>query len=139
MVYNTEKRSEITALMSRNPDRVFTIEEISLSVAPDGRGKSTVYRIISKMVNEGLVRRISDGKTRRVTYQYLGCAHCSEHLHLKCTLCGALTHLECGMSEELLHHIESTHRFKVDNTATVLYGLCGACQKGRYNETEERL
>ena len=129
MVYNTEKRSEITALMSRNPDRVFTIEEISLSVAPDGRGKSTVYRIISKMVNEGLVRRISDGKTRRVTYQYLGCAHCSEHLHLKCTSCGRLIHLDEQTSHILEMRIRTSRRFEIDNGAT-LFGRCEACVGG---------
>ena len=47
----------------------------------------------------------------------------------KCVSCGKLLHLNCGMSEELLEHIEEVHRFKVDNGATVLYGLCADCRK----------
>ena len=64
MIYNTEKRTEISALISKNSDKVFTIDEICNEILPDGKGKSTVYRIISAMVDEGVVRRISDGKNR---------------------------------------------------------------------------
>ena len=129
MTYNTEKRSEITSLISKNSDKVFSIDEICSSILPDGKGKSTVYRIISAMVDEGVVRRISDGKTRHVTYQYLGAKSCSEHLHLKCKTCGRLIHLDEDTSHLLESSILASRNFIIDDGAT-LFGKCANCALG---------
>ena len=129
MTYNTEKRSEITSLISKNSDKVFSIDEICSSILPDGKGKSTVYRIISAMVDEGVVRRISDGKTRHVTYQYLGAKSCSEHLHLKCKTCGRLIHLDEDTSHLLESSILASRNFIIDDGAT-LFGKCENCALG---------
>lgn len=129
MIYNTEKRAEITAFISKNPDKVFSIDEICNSIAPDGHGKSTVYRIISKMTEEGVVRRISDGDTRRVTYQYLGHKSCSTHLHLKCKSCGRLFHLDEETSQLLEDKIMASRSFSIDTGAT-LFGRCRECLGG---------
>ena len=92
--------------------------------------KSTVYRLVAEMATQGHLRRFpkTDGG-RGWLYQYHEKHNCDGHLHLKCAACGMLLHLECGMSNELLAHIENTHGFQVDNTATVLYGLCAECRK----------
>jgi Fur family ferric uptake transcriptional regulator len=129
MIYNTEKRSEITSLISRNADKVFTIDEICREIIPDGKGKSTVYRIISAMVEEGVVRRISDGTNRHVTYQYLGKGGCCEHLHLKCKSCGRLIHLDSDTSHLLEHKILASKSFIIDSGAT-LFGRCNDCASG---------
>ena len=129
MIYNTEKRSEITALISKNADKVFTIDEICKDILTDGKGKSTVYRIISAMVDEGIVRRISDGKNRHVTYQYLGMGGCCEHLHLKCKTCGRLIHLDEDTSHSLERSILSSRNFIIDTGAT-LFGRCADCCAG---------
>ena len=93
------------------------------------KGKSTVYRLVTELYAEGTLRRFPKTEGRGWLYQYHGAGGCSGHLHLKCVSCGKLLHLNCGMSEELLEHIEEVHRFKVDNGATVLYGLCADCRK----------
>jgi Fur family ferric uptake transcriptional regulator len=84
------------------------------------------------MASEGHLKRFprSDGK-RGWLYQYHENRACGGHLHLKCAECGCLLHLECGMSKQLLAHIETTHGFHVDNSATVLYGICQNCQEGK--------
>ena len=89
MTYNTEKRSEITAFLKVSPNRAFSIDEIAAAVCPDGSARSTVYRIVSKMVGEGKLRKITDEHSRHTTYQYLGESGCCEHLHLKCKNCGS--------------------------------------------------
>ena len=126
MIYQTEKRTEITAIISKKADKVFTIDEICSELAPSGKGKSTVYRIISRMADEGSVRRISDGKTRHVTYQYLGAKSCSEHLHLKCKGCGRLIHLDEETSSLLESKIFASRGFEIDSGAT-LFGKCDFC------------
>lgn len=129
MIYNTEKRKEIKALISRNADKAFSIEEICERISPDGKGKSTVYRIVSSLVEEGEIRRISDADSRRTAYQYLGGGKCSGHLHLKCKSCGRLIHLDEETSSDLWEKIHSSRGFEIDVGATI-FGKCTACTAG---------
>ena len=126
MIYNTEKRAELLDFLKRGRGQAFSIEEICAAILNDGHGKSTVYRLISKLVDEGEVRRIADGKTRHVTYQYIHSGHCAEHLHLKCKECGKLIHLDGELSSALEERILKTKGFMLDLGA-LLYGKCEKC------------
>ena len=126
MTYNTEKRSEITSFLKASPNRTFTVEEIAAAVCPDGSAKSTVYRIVSKMVGEGSLRKITDEHSRHTTYQYLGGHGCSEHLHLKCKGCGRLIHLDEETSHLLEEKIMTNKHFAIDEGA-MLFGRCEGC------------
>ena len=92
MKYTTGKKEAIIAFLSENSAKAFTLEEIAAAITPDGKGRSTVYRIVAELLEEGKVHRYSDGKTRHCTYQYTG-TECHSHLHLKCRECGKLIHL----------------------------------------------
>ena len=48
MTYNTQREKQILNLLSKEKDRSFSIEEICEKIL-EGGGKSTVYRIISKL------------------------------------------------------------------------------------------
>ena len=48
MIYNTEKRAELLDFLKHGDGRAFTVEEICAAILQDGKGKSTVYRLISK-------------------------------------------------------------------------------------------
>ena len=126
MTYNTEKRAELLEFLENGGGQAFTIEDICSAILKDGRGKSTVYRLVSKLVDEGALRRISDGKTRHVTYQYIRSGDCAEHLHLKCNVCGRLIHLDCVTSHILEKRILKTEGFALDDGA-LLYGKCESC------------
>ena len=131
--YQTEQKKLLLAFLKAHSDRQFSAEELAQIFEGDegapAMGKSTVYRLVVQMTEEGMLRRFPKTEGRGWLYQYHQAHDCKGHLHLKCTGCGALLHLECGMGSELLSHIESTHQFKVDNTASVLYGLCASCRK----------
>ena len=64
MTYNTEKRMKIIDFLSTNKKNSYSIEEICRGVLPDGHGKSTVYRQVSALVNDGFVRRMATDKGR---------------------------------------------------------------------------
>ena len=136
MTYNTEKRAKLLSFLSNGGGQAYTARDICSAILKDGRGKSTVYRIISKLVDEGELRRISDGKTRRVTYQLIHTGHCSEHLHLKCKECGRLIHLDDETSHMLENRIKSANGFALDDGA-LLYGKCESCIYEK-NKKEER-
>lgn len=126
MTYNTEKRTAVISFLEENRARAFTIDEIAASLSPDGSGKSTYYRLISKLVDEGSVRRIGDEKTRHATYQYLGGEKCAEHLHLKCKECGKLIHLDHGTTHYIESKIMSAGGFLIDEGA-IIFGKCTSC------------
>ncbi len=126
MTYNTERKNEIIRLFSENADTAFTTEELCASLLDGGAGKSTVYRIISELLRDGVIKKISDEHTRRVVYQYLGEKKCSEHLHLKCRLCGRLIHLDRAASEKILNLVKDGGKFSLDPTE-ILSGICNVC------------
>lgn len=126
MVYTTGKKELIIELLSRNSNTSYTIEEISDAVTNDGKGKSTVYRLVSELVSNGCVRRLSDGKTRHCTYQYVGGEHCHHHLHLKCKGCGRLVHLGEGESRRFERVLLDIGGFVIEE-GTLLFGTCKEC------------
>ena len=130
MIYNTEKRTRLIDFLSKNSNNAYTAEEICQSILDDGRGKSTVYRLIAKLVDDGAIHRITDAKTRRITYQYIGSLACSEHLHLKCKECGKLIHLDDVTSHILERRILKSEGFALDGGAMIL----GKCEGCLYNE-----
>ena len=126
MVYNTGKRERILAFLAENGDGSYTLEEICAALTADGKGQSTVYRIVSELVGEGCVRRISDGRTRHCTYQYVGDEHCHHHLHLKCKGCGRLVHLDEGISRDFERTLMNVGGFTIEE-GTLLFGTCRDC------------
>ena len=127
MKYKTGKRELIIKFLRINSARAFTLEEISDEIASDGKGKSTVYRIVSELVSNGSVRRLSDGKTRHCTYQYIGDAECASHLHLKCRDCGKLIHLCDEISNEFASALLSLDGFTLE-AGSMLFGKCANCK-----------
>lgn len=127
MKYNTGKKKQITEFLSENSHEAFTLEEISARVTECGRGKSTVYRIVSELVEEAIVKRISDGKTRHCSYQYIGNKECKSHLHLKCRDCGRLIHLDKDVSESFTDAVRKSGGFMLED-GCILFGKCESCE-----------
>ena len=128
MKYNTDRKKEIIALFSAAGERALTTEEICDKILSLGKGKSTVYRIISELVQDGAIKKIADPKTRRVTYQYLEKKSCGEHLHLKCKSCERLIHLDRSTSELIINSLKSSDSFALDPTE-ILSGVCQGCAR----------
>ena len=128
MTYNTQREKEILTLLSGEKHRAFSAEEICERILREG-GKSTVYRIISRLTSDGILRKIYDSKTRRVSYQYLGEKTCCEHLHLKCKSCDRLIHLDKSSSEAIMKLVGDSGSFALDPTE-ILGGLCRDCKGG---------
>ena len=127
MGYNTGKRERILTFLSENGDRSYTLEEICAALTEDGKGKSTVYRIVSELVGEGCLSRLSDGRTRHCTYQYVGDEHCHHHMHLKCKGCGRLVHLDEGVSRDFERTLMAIGGFTIEE-GTMLFGTCRECK-----------
>lgn len=126
MRYTTGKRERIIEFLSLNRESSYTLEQICDNITDGGSGKSTVYRLVSELVGEGRLTRISDGRTRHCTYQYLGAESCHNHLHLKCKGCGRLVHLDESVSERFEKAVRKAGGFLIDEGA-FLIGTCEKC------------
>ena len=126
--YNTKQRDEIVEFFSRHRGKCFSAKDIIRS-GEIKSGEATVYRTLSKLAENGVLKRFTDGAAG-ACYQLAESSDCDKHFHLKCEKCGKLIHIDCRFMAEIKQHIESDHDFYVDLGKTVFYGLCGACSKG---------
>jgi Fur family ferric uptake transcriptional regulator len=137
--YKTPGRQRLLSFLERHPDRQFLVDDLTAELDREPHGgnasahgrssKSTLYRHLSELCDEGTVRKYRSDTQSAYVYQYVGRGDCCHHFHLKCESCGTLIHLECAVSQELLSHIRSDHGFRVDSGRSILYGVCEACSK----------
>ena len=126
--YNTEQKRAVIDFLKNNRERHFTAAEIADSVCNKGTGRSTVYRHISKLLEDGTIRRYETGNSNSFVYQYADSKYdCDRHYHLKCVKCGRLIHMECLKLNEVAEHIKSEHNFIIGNGRSILYGECVNC------------
>lgn len=128
--YNTKQKQLIKQILTENKEKQLTCEEISDLLKQEGTpvGKTTVYRFLEKLSQSGEVRKLSHTKGKSTTFQYIDKElNCEAHLHLRCSECGKLFHLGCEFMNGVGEHIKKHHRFKIDNSKTVILGLCENC------------
>lgn len=131
-VYNTKQKQIIYDFLLQNKDRLLTCDEIADSLKSSGTpvGKATLYRYLDSLVASEDARKILDGDKKSAAYQLINHElNCKHHMHLKCVMCGELEHLGCEFMDAVGEHILSHHNFRIDNSKTVIYGLCGKCSE----------
>lgn len=130
--YNTKQRNLILSFLKSNKDKQLTCDEITSLINFSGStvGKTTVYRYLIKLSESGEVRRIIDTEDKTARFQYIDKElHCHSHMHLKCISCGEFVHLSCDFMNGVNEHISKHHNFTVDNSKTVIYGICRNCSE----------
>lgn len=125
-VYHTNQRKCLLDFLQNNSDKAFTIEEIIESMTGDHISQSTVYRLMTRLVDDGLVHRTVKGNSRSFVYQFISKGNCEDHLHMKCTDCGKVFHLDSKVTSSIQKNITSNTDFVIDSH-TVLLGKCGKC------------
>lgn len=130
--YNTKQKQIILDCLVENRNKLLTCDEISDALKESGTpvGKATLYRFLDNLVLSGDARKLSDESKKCAAYQLIDKElDCHSHMHLKCTCCGALMHLGCEFMSSVSEHILEHHQFAIDNSKTVLYGLCSVCSE----------
>lgn len=134
--YETKQRRILLDYLNTHPDRGFSVEELfdrlsSEHAADIVPGKSTIYRLIARLVSEGLVKRFAGDQGRQFVYQIVACSACDAHLHLKCIRCGSLYHMDHAASEQIMREVLKESEFALDEKETVLFGVCKGCKLRR--------
>lgn len=128
--YRTRQKEKIYAYLLQNKDRHLTAQDISAYLSGEGTpvAAATIYRYLEKLVEQGEIRKYNLDEKSGACFQYVGADKvCLTHFHLKCVRCNQLIHTDCTYLQQLDAHIFEHHGFRVDNSKTVLYGVCAAC------------
>ena len=122
--YNTRQRSTVEGFFRDHGDRGFTPEETAAALSSVPR--STVYRLIAQLADEGMLRRTAtDGRKAVYQYQEKGC---SSHMHIRCLGCGRTMHLDEPTTRAIEEIVSSATGFDVLDT-TVFEGVCRECRE----------
>lgn len=124
--YNTEQKKILLNFLTENSENSYTMEEITAALGGN-IGKSTVYRLMTHLVDEKKVRK-SAGSGRSFVYRVTADEHCRHHLHLQCKDCGRILHLDEATSDALLCSVKNAKDFSVSEEDTVLLGSCSGCK-----------
>ncbi len=127
--YKTRQKQGVLSFFKERPNCQLTAAEIADGLKAQNIGKSTIYRQISNLCEEGKIRRFRGADGKSVVYQYTGEHRCHDHFHLKCQNCGKLIHLDCKHIDHLRQHIQLEHEFSIDMISTVIYGTCKDCRE----------
>ena len=128
--YNTKQMGAIIECLEAHKSESLTVDGVcaALDKAGEKIGRSTVYRRLEALGDEGKISRFAPEEGKSVTYRFIG-SGCGDdcHFHLVCTECGEVAHTHCHEMESLLSHMASEHGFKINERKTVLYGVCAKC------------
>ena len=138
--YATEQKRMLLRFLKEHGETAYTVEELVTGMREEyGESvpaQSTVYRLMTRLVEEGIVKRFVKGHSRKFVYQIVAGERCHSHLHLKCMGCGKLIHLEEKLSDELLGRVRMSSDFAVDEEETVLFGACASCHREKQKRRE---
>lgn len=127
--YMTKQRKVLIDFFAHHADETLSARQIAALLEGESISVSAVYRNLSEMEQEGMVRRATKAGSREVFFQYMEAPECKQCLHLSCKRCGRTYHMDTQEAEELIRSITRSEQFTVDKADTVLYGVCGMCQK----------
>lgn len=129
MNYKTSQRKRLQELFASAPNKAFTAKEISSMLSDANISTSAIYRNLAALVQEGTIKRSVIKNNREALYQYVGCSHHCDKIHLSCVVCGKITHIDVNTSAALEKSISRSDGFRIDHTKTVIYGTCKSCQQ----------
>ena len=128
--YRTRQLEDLRRYLAAHAGRHLTVRDIRDGLASAGApvGRTTVYRLLERLVGEGCVVRHATGARAAACYEFTGPDACrGEPFHCYCESCGKLLHLHCPSWDRLKAHLSREHRFRLDSVRTVFYGLCANC------------
>ena len=125
MSYNTKQKDLIINEIKKS-NRSFTIKDIHNKLK-DSVGLTTIYRVIDKLVDDGMINKYID-KDNITYYEYLEECNCHNHFYLKCDKCGTMEHVDCDCIEDLSKHIVDEHKFLLNREHIIIKGICKECR-----------
>lgn len=125
--YQTQQRKALLDFLQTNREHPMTAAELSEELK-EQVPMSSLYRLLKKLEEEGLVRKCTMAGERTAAYQLVESKECHSHLHLQCTGCGKLVHLSKEATKKTKQLMSGEDGFDLDYEKTLLYGVCRECK-----------
>ena len=112
-----------------NTDRAFTVKEIVEGIRSDvsikySPSESTIYRIMSGSVKNGIVHRKIDQNRE---YQYRLSNGNSSRISVQCKICGKVQHIDEKVCCEIIDELERNSSIETNRDIEIL-GICDKCK-----------
>ena len=121
----TAQRASIWETLVEHAGRHVSAAELADAVrakAPELH-RSTVYRTLDVLVEDGLVLRTDLGGDR--SYYELAAEHA--HHHVVCSVCGRIVHVHDDAVAAMFARVEAASGFTLVRSELTFAGLCPAC------------
>lgn len=128
----TKQKQTVFEYLEKNINKHFTIDDIVKTIenCNINIGKTTIYRIINNLIDEGKVIKIPFDNKQGYCYQYIKCEEQKKnHYHLICEDCGGLVHYENNDIEKIQNDALTSKNFSINIDKIVFYGKCNKCNK----------
>lgn len=138
--YKTKAREYIVAYLKDNVEKRFTAREIYdyLKQEIDGVNRTTIYRNLDRMCENGEILRYKEPNQDSWYYQYSSeHKHCNAHMHAQCSECGKIYHLESAFVDEFKNKLLKIYGLELNVTKTIIIGKCRECS-GRGFKFEDK-
>ncbi len=128
-VYNTVQRKSILAFLEANIGKAFTVKEIAVGIKEDDAidydpSESTVYRIMSDLVKNGVVHR---NINQNREYQYRLSNGQSTKISVRCKVCGKVHHIDENVCCEIIDELKNNSSIETNEDIEIL-GICDKCK-----------
>ncbi len=132
-IYKTKQRNMIIEYFQKSDKEHICAGEICEYFKSQGSeiGKSTIYRQLEKLVDEGILNKHVVDNSTSACFEYVGSdghVHEGNCYHCICEKCGKLFHMHCGTIEGIEKHMLINHNFQIDPNRTIFYGTCEHCR-----------
>lgn len=130
--YQTAQRKALAQFFRKNQGRKCSMDDLMRELPPEPPiSRSAIYRNLDKMVCEGLLEKSWENTERKTVYRYSQSEVCCERIHLRCERCGKVLHMESTSEDAALAALLEKSGFALDESATVLVGVCSGCRERR--------
>ena len=132
-MYKTSQRKILHDFLEKHPHGYFTVKQLAEELcARDGNiSTSAIYRNLSVLVEEGIVKKYMYKSEREAYYRFIDCEACRNAIHAVCTECGKTFHINNVVAENFQNQLESYDGFKINKHKTTIYGICKSCREDR--------
>ncbi len=126
--YNTKQRDVLLQYLSVHAHESLTAQEIAQDLEDMQISRSAVYRNLSRLVKDGILKKSASEEGRNAVYRFISAEHCHGKLHMTCRSCGVTMHLTQDETDRLVNFLEAQEGFELTPSETVLYGQCKNCR-----------
>lgn len=132
-MYKTSQRKILHDFLESHPHGYFTVKQLAEELCARNGNISTsaIYRNLSVLVEEGIVKKYMYKSEREAYYRFIDCEACRNAIHAVCIKCGKTFHINNAVAENFQNQLEFYDGFEINKHKTTIYGLCKSCRKDR--------